>query len=657
MTLLSIVVPFYGVEDYIEACLESLRAQTLTDFEVVMVDDGSPDGSRAIAERFVAMDDRFVLFTQVNQGIGPARNTGIAQSTGKYLTFVDSDDVVAPRAYSLMVDTLERTGSDFAGGNARRFNETEGTRQSWTHAQAFDDTRLGTNITEFPVLIRDRMVWNKVYRRSFWDAGGYSFPAMRYEDFPIALKAHLDAKAVDVLSSHVYYWRDRESGDSITQQVFNPGNARDRVRSAHIILDMLTPEVSNEITERLHAYFIDVDLVAMAGALATAPAEAQPELEELSLGLAKRLHLDPRHPVGRLAKLVYRGMRSGDLDFVRALSRWREGGSTQALVKEVVAVGHAHQVAPVLSAVVRRKKVPNPAAPRPLKSELVSARVDGRDVHLTISVLLRQQFATRVSGRVDLVSENRRRRLDVTYQVVEDGLTLDVVVPGAAVAELGDEASTTEISLELGPLRWKGQVKLPLEVVPEAWEAAPGAWVQPGRLVDSWFLWFIPLGQPVLITGIESTETGFSLTLSESTGEVIVPQEYPQRDIVMALDDGRVDIDVRSLQESDLPDNPITRVVERPITYRPRDWRAGTHYLQTFETDDLDRPAVASPVLPGTLWETLTLPYLGVAPVTVELGGEIVEIRGDGRGWAQVIRMPPEDHLSEADEPMASSDE
>src|SRR5512139_3799743 len=91
---ISVVVPFYNVEAYLAECLDSLVDQTFDDFEVLLVDDGSPDGSRAIAERYAAADPRLRVVTRPNGGLGAARNTGIREARGRYLTFVDSDDVV-----------------------------------------------------------------------------------------------------------------------------------------------------------------------------------------------------------------------------------------------------------------------------------------------------------------------------------------------------------------------------------------------------------------------------------------------------------------------------------------------------------------------------------------------------------------------------------
>ena len=93
--MISVIVPVYNVEDYLEECLESIQCQTYTDIEVILVNDGSRDGSKEICERYCRLDSRFHLINQENQGQSAARNHGVSVSTGELITFVDSDDVLS----------------------------------------------------------------------------------------------------------------------------------------------------------------------------------------------------------------------------------------------------------------------------------------------------------------------------------------------------------------------------------------------------------------------------------------------------------------------------------------------------------------------------------------------------------------------------------
>lgn len=93
--MISIIIPVYNAEFYLEECLDSIKSQSHPDFEVLCVNDGSTDRSEEICERYVREDKRFRLYSQENSGVSVARNLGIEQAKGEYLCFVDSDDVIA----------------------------------------------------------------------------------------------------------------------------------------------------------------------------------------------------------------------------------------------------------------------------------------------------------------------------------------------------------------------------------------------------------------------------------------------------------------------------------------------------------------------------------------------------------------------------------
>jgi CDP-glycerol glycerophosphotransferase len=219
MPRISVVVPIYNVERYLSACLDSIAGQTVDDFEVVMVNDGSTDGSAELAGEYARRDQRFRLVHQENAGLSAARNTGIEAAVGEFIAFLDSDDVLPPNAYELLLGALDETGSDFATGNVHRLTSW-GTSQSAFLAKTFARTQLKTHVTRFRPLIADRIAWNKLWRRSFWDLHGYRFPEGRlHEDIPIVVPAQFAARSVDVIADPVYYWRIREGGElSITQR-------------------------------------------------------------------------------------------------------------------------------------------------------------------------------------------------------------------------------------------------------------------------------------------------------------------------------------------------------------------------------------------------------------------------------------------------------
>jgi CDP-glycerol glycerophosphotransferase len=237
VTRISVVVPIYNVETYLEPCLRSIAAQTFGDLEVIMVDDGSTDGSGRIAEAFASGDERFRLVRQANGGLSAARNTGIEEAGGEFLAFADSDDVLPADAYERLLGALDDTGSDFATGNVHRL-EGAATMQAPFLARTFARTRLRTHVTRFRPLLADRTAWNKLYRRSFWDRHGHRFPEGRlYEDIPVMLPLHFQARSVDVIADPVYYWRVR--AQSITQRRLERRALLDRLAAIEEVRDHL----------------------------------------------------------------------------------------------------------------------------------------------------------------------------------------------------------------------------------------------------------------------------------------------------------------------------------------------------------------------------------------------------------------------------------
>lgn len=282
MPVLSVVVPIYNVEGYLRAALESLAVQTLTDLEVIMVDDGSTDGSAAIAADFARMDHRFHLVKQNNGGLSSARNTGVRHANGDYLTFVDSDDVSPHYAFKTVVSALDQTGSDFLTGRVSRFDNRgtfDVTMQRDSHAKNI----LRTTVTETPALMRDFLPHNKIYRRSFWDTAGLSFPeGLTFEDGPVSVRAHALAKSVDVTKVPIYYWRLREgNAKSISQQSAEPHFYVDRIQTSLITVDFL----SAQRLDLLDAFYA-VDIRHKFGIMYRHLAHTTPEVQQVFMSMA-----------------------------------------------------------------------------------------------------------------------------------------------------------------------------------------------------------------------------------------------------------------------------------------------------------------------------------------------------------------------------------
>ena len=222
---------FFNNEDDLGDCLDSIAAQSFADLEVIMVDDRSTDHSAHLARARAAADPRFTLMQPPEHGgPGGARNRGVERASGEFLAFVDGDDLLAANAYELLLHALEQSGSDFVSGAVDRVGP-KGINPSALHSLALKGRQTGTHITKTPRLLYDVSVWNKLFRRSFWDAHQLSYPeGVVWEDIRLMTKAHVLARAVDVIPDIVYYWRERAQGRlSITQSRTSITNLRDRM--------------------------------------------------------------------------------------------------------------------------------------------------------------------------------------------------------------------------------------------------------------------------------------------------------------------------------------------------------------------------------------------------------------------------------------------
>ncbi|MEJ7689894.1 MAG: glycosyltransferase family 2 protein [Nocardioidaceae bacterium] len=247
-TTVSVIIPVYNVEAYLDECLTSVREQQHHDLEIIVVDDGSPDGSAVIADKHAAEDPRICVIHQENRGLGAARNTGIKQATGDYYCFVDSDDVLPVDSVTRMVATATRSGSDIVAGAALRYNSTRRWRPDWVELHGQD--RLGFRVEEWPEIIRNNYTWGKLYRASFWRACDLWFrEGVSYEDQPIITQLFVRASGIDVIPTITYKWRQRDDQSSISQQMHTLRDLKDRVSAWDESHEALSAEAPSNVYE------------------------------------------------------------------------------------------------------------------------------------------------------------------------------------------------------------------------------------------------------------------------------------------------------------------------------------------------------------------------------------------------------------------------
>lgn len=567
--LLSVVVPVYNVAPYLSDSLSSIQQQLVRDIEVIVVDDDSTDGSGQIARGFSERDRRFRVITQPNAGPGIARNTGARAARGRYLTFADGDDLVTPRGYSAMIACLEETGSMIAAGNAYRFSEAKGVYQSWTHRQIFADSALRTTIEDSPLLVKDRMMWNKVYRRSFWDAGKFEFPDMRVlEDYIVALRAYLEAPSVDLLSQHVYLWRERPSRDSITQQVSNLHHAADRFSAARDVLNMVSAHTTDtDVLREIMSSFQHVDLVSLAESMVAVPESDQPEAERYATELAHMI--DPRlaTETSRLARLVHKSLLAGDIQLARDVAQWRLTGDTHTLVANLREQKRYGKLPVALGAVVARRKPQNPAKARKLRSSLVWANWSGDDLQLTVLSTLRTDMARRVSAQLLLIPvDGKVVHLPVDTAPTDNAVQVHAVVPAELLRSIPSwEYLRVAVQLRSGPFTWRGPVASAAALFPPIHPLGDGTWTQVRGL--GWYLGLERVNDPVLVDSVDVVDGEFIVRADDGQPSIDlqVDRPFPTPAIGFRLD-GEARIDAAALVRDDPPDNPVTMVAERPVS-------------------------------------------------------------------------------------------
>lgn len=258
--MLSVVVPVYNVAPYLDECLTSVLGQQLREIEVIAVDDGSTDGSAEILARRAQQDARLKVVRQENAGQGAARNLGVSLARGTFLTFLDADDTLPPGAYQHAVQTLRRTGSDFAVGEVKRVRNDTQSPPPWA-AVVHERDRLGVTIDDFPEALQDVIACNRVLRRQFWvdEVGGFEGRGA-YEDHVPMVKAYVRARQFDVLKRVTYYWRIRENRTSTGQQKHQLENLRDRVAVKAEAQDLLEREASEQVFSTWLGRVLDLDL-------------------------------------------------------------------------------------------------------------------------------------------------------------------------------------------------------------------------------------------------------------------------------------------------------------------------------------------------------------------------------------------------------------
>ena len=222
MAKISVVIPVYNVEEYLDVCLDTVIMQTFKDFEVVCVNDGSTDSSGDILEKYAEFDKRIKVIHQKNLGLSGARNTGVSAANGKYVTFVDSDDFISPLMLEKLHQNIEENKSDFVFCNLCLARTDSSKPEVWDFV---DKERFFKYVKKNyfceedvpPEVYFDMHVsaYAKLYRYDF--IKDFKFPqGLIFEDVPYFAQCYLSAKRISFDFNPYYFYRVFREGSIIS---------------------------------------------------------------------------------------------------------------------------------------------------------------------------------------------------------------------------------------------------------------------------------------------------------------------------------------------------------------------------------------------------------------------------------------------------------
>ncbi|MEN0660854.1 glycosyltransferase family 2 protein [Caldifermentibacillus hisashii] len=215
--MVSIIVPIYNVEEYLEETLKSIVEQTYTNIEIILVNDASTDKSLQIALQFATVNPSIRIINQpFNKGVSAARNTGLDLANGAYIMFVDSDDLLSKNAIKNMMEIVSKQNADLVLGMYKSFNEKGSTLPNIF--QNYTDITEGIRVFDYinPELFWNVNSWGKLIKKELIENLYFPEDINYIEDQPFSMYTYLHANNIYLAPSITYFYRTREQYDSLS---------------------------------------------------------------------------------------------------------------------------------------------------------------------------------------------------------------------------------------------------------------------------------------------------------------------------------------------------------------------------------------------------------------------------------------------------------
>lgn len=215
---ISVIIPIYNVEDYLEQCVESILNQTYTNLEIILVNDGSTDSSGEICDRYKNIDKRIKVIHKVNGGLSDARNCGLENSTGEYIAFFDSDDWADEKFYDTLYTNIKKYNGDIAVCNYKKYYSKKDIELHNSNEVICYSNIEALNQLYDKYSVQMIIACNKLYKRKV--IGGIRFPVGKiHEDEYLIPMIIYNAYKIIYINNELFYYRQRDN--SIMNKKFN----------------------------------------------------------------------------------------------------------------------------------------------------------------------------------------------------------------------------------------------------------------------------------------------------------------------------------------------------------------------------------------------------------------------------------------------------
>ena len=219
---ISVIVPVYNTEDYLERCIRSIMNQTYKNLEIIVVNDGSTDDSLNILESLREEDNRIIIINQENMGVSKARNKGLDYATGEFITFVDSDDFIEKDMYEIMINHLIEEDADLCRIKAFIYNREGGIEEISKERNIFT---YNNELEIMNVYLQNELkiaIWDKMFRRSAVEKIRFDVSLFN-EDAAYVWEACLNLRKV-VMDTKQLYHHIKRPNNSLTSAPFSESN-------------------------------------------------------------------------------------------------------------------------------------------------------------------------------------------------------------------------------------------------------------------------------------------------------------------------------------------------------------------------------------------------------------------------------------------------